>query len=233
MSLRTFAADGLVAAAKAFADDEEHETVTPLHLLWVLLQRDDIVLLYTYAGIDIEALKASVTRELNELPERDRDANTAFSDAMVAMLQLAEREKPVSLKRLATMVEYTVDDRLERVLKSLNLREGALRENLAALDPLPEIPSEIDDPERSLLSDLRTADTLDVRAVYADWLEENSRNEEAACVRLGAQIRQILDGNPPKGTPGIAILYERMRLRHRFAKRPDWWQRIVLPSVRG
>jgi uncharacterized protein (TIGR02996 family) len=235
----------MVVRAQTLADVRLHAEVDPLHLLSQVLEHggDNVRLIFIFAGIDLVLFREAIDAELGRVPSMAAGSASYLSPRMRELLSRVEkkrhgargRDQPVGIGDLLNGLVQEIRGPIAPVLDRFGLGPGSLRRHIDDILNPPCIPSdsEISEIERGFLVTIQTSsvatDVDDARAVYADWLDERGRANEAKMLRAANQIRAVVEGReraPTHRTPSLENLKERIRAR--FSQVPPWWYRIAM-----
>ncbi len=131
----TLKAQEAVQAAQSLALDRDHQEITPEHLLHVLLeQRDGIVIpILQRLGSDVSAIREGLERELAKVPEVHGAAGQAYASPTLQSVLGAAWNEAQQLKDEYTSTEHVliaIADEKESPGGALLREAGATRENI-------------------------------------------------------------------------------------------------------
>ncbi len=157
MDLNTFtqASQQAVLAARAEAEQRNHQAAAPEHLALALLGRTDglIYPVLSRLGADPVALRTRITDALDRIPKVYGDTETGFSPALIRVLEAADKER-AAMKDDYTSVEHLLlalaaaDGPAGEAFRSLGITREAALEALAALRGSQRVTSQT--PEDTL-----------------------------------------------------------------------------------
>src|SRR3954449_3155072 len=127
-------------AAVSLAADRSHAQATPAHLLAVLLEQSDglVVPVLRKLGVAVESLRADVNAELDALPTLEHPEEPATSGELLTVLRAAEKEMR------ALKDEYISTEHLLLALADAKVPVGeALRRAGANHDALAQAVTEV------------------------------------------------------------------------------------------
>ncbi|HDH26379.1 MAG TPA: AAA family ATPase, partial [Actinobacteria bacterium] len=123
----TTTAHQAVLGAQTLAEQHNHASITPMHLLGALLTQSDTTVLPTLqaAKVDLGSLQGSVEEALGKLPSVYGDKSTIMADAELATVLEAADSERVTLKDDYVAVEHLLLALTKSSLGSILSRVGA------------------------------------------------------------------------------------------------------------
>jgi uncharacterized protein (TIGR02996 family) len=177
-----------------------------------------LVLRVTSADMTDVCRYSADTVEIGRRPSNDLVLEDARIAARHVRLARGPRDQ-FTLTVLARLMKTAVNG--QAVRGEVRLDEGdVVKVGPYELEPLDRAPPCAQ--EREFLATLaRSVDDPETRAVYADWLEERERHDEAAFLRVQIEVREAIEEG------GAPLWDSSARLRELAAKVPLGWRRAT------